>query len=122
TYLADHVNDRLRQYAEPPFSVTVNKGRVDDRLFVVVGVPPFAEFPILCRRDAGPGSALREGAIYTRSVHTPETTEVRALAEMREILQRAIRIGIGRMREQYPSLFDSPGATERFDTERGAFQ
>lgn len=120
TFVPDDINDQLRRYADPPFSVEVVRGMVRDKHFVVLRIPPFREFPTICKRD---GNELREGAIYTRSIHKPETVEVRSQSEMREIVERAIDIGIRRMRGRFPELFENVESdNERFRRERGAFE
>ncbi len=120
TFVPDDINDQLRRYADPPFSVEVMRGTVQGPLFVVIRVPPFRELPTICKRD---GTEMREGAIYTRSIHKPETIEVRSQSEMREIVERAVDIGIRCMRGRFPELFEDNAADrERFRRERGAFE
>lgn len=120
TFVPDEINDQLRRFAEPPFPVEVLRGTMGGNLFVVIRVPPFEELPTVCKRN---GAELREGAIYTRSIHKPETIEVRSQTEMREIIERAVDIGIRRMRGRFPELFqDNAADRERFRRERGAFE
>jgi predicted HTH transcriptional regulator len=122
SYREDDINDQIRRYADPPFSVQLTKGPHAARLFVVLRVPPFGELPTICRRDAGPASELREGAIYTRSIHKPETVEVRSQNEMREIVQRAVDLEIRSLIARFPALGDrSATVHEAFRRERGLF-
>jgi predicted HTH transcriptional regulator len=118
----DVINDQVRRFADPPFAVAMTKGLHADRLFVVLRVPPFAEIPTICRADDGPTSELRAGAIYTRSIHKPETTEVRSQNEMREIIQRAVDLGVRDLLTRFPELGSrSSRASEAFGRERGSF-
>lgn len=115
----DEVNDVINEYADPSMSVGLAKGSVDGRLYVIVQAPPFRELPTLCKRD-GPG--LRKGAIYTRSLHKPETAEVRDQTEMREIMDRATMLAVRKMRGLYPELFDRPeNVAEALRRELGGF-
>ncbi|MGH2584734.1 MAG: hypothetical protein ACRDJE_07445, partial [Dehalococcoidia bacterium] len=51
----------------------------------------FRESPVVCTAGSG---ALRQGAVYTRSYEKHETVEVQSLPEMREMLDRAIAVGV----------------------------
>ena len=109
SFWQDEVSDEINEYADPSMGVGLAKGSVDGSLYVVVQIPPFCELPTLCKRDGGAMSELRRGAIYTRSVHKPETAEVRDQTEMREIMDRATMLSVRKMRRQYPELFERPG-------------
>jgi predicted HTH transcriptional regulator len=123
SFIPDEVNDQIRLYADPPFAVSVYHGTMDSRLFLVIAIPPFADLPIICRRDGGTNSELREGAIYTRSIHKPETTEIRSVAEMRELLDRAVDVQVARLRRRLPGLLEPPADDrELFHRERGRFE
>lgn len=106
SFAPDDVNDVINEYADPSMSVSLARGTVDGSRFVVMRVPPFRELPTICKRDGGANSELRRGAIYTRPVGKPETSEVRDQTEMREIMDRATALGIEKMRRLYPSLRD----------------
>ena len=122
SYVQDTVNDFINEYADPSMSVSVHKGMVDGSRYVVIDVPPFRELPTLCKRDGGASSELRRGAIYTRSIHTPETAEVRDQTEMREIMDRATMLSVQKMQRLYPEIFERPESiSEILDRELGEF-
>ncbi len=95
TYQQDRVSDNVNEYAAPYVELTVytNVER-EGKFFVVIQVRPFDQLPVVCKKD-GPGG-LRRGALYTRGRRRHETIEVSHEAEMREIIERAIDIGMAR--------------------------
>ena len=121
SYVQDNVNDFVNEYADPSMSISVHKGMVDGSRYVVIAVPPFRELPTLCKRDGGTRE-LRRGAIYTRSIHKPETAEVRDQTEMREIMDRATMLAVRKMQRLYPEIFERPeSVSEILDRELGEF-
>jgi predicted HTH transcriptional regulator len=84
----DGVAARLAVYCDPPLSfdlapVTLATGAT----VVVIAVDQFAEVPHLCAKEYD--GVLRKGALYVRSRRMPETAEIAASLEMRELLDLA---------------------------------
>lgn len=122
SFRPDDMNDKINRYADPAFSVSVTKGALGGRRFVIVRVLPFAELPTICKRNGGSNNELRQGAIYTRSIHKPETVEVCTQAEMREIVERAVTIGVQKLRTRFPQLLATDDDIKvRFREERGGW-
>ena len=92
---ASYEQDRVQRYvngrADPFVELTVFHFRHDGKRFVIIEVLGFRELPVVCTRGSG---ALVQGAIYTRSRDMYETVVVQSQSEMREMLDRAIAVGV----------------------------
>lgn len=87
----DGLADSIAVYADPSVTFELQTIFLQNNKFVIIRVAEFEEVPVLCKRDCNTGNktVLREGACYVRSRRKPETTEVRALADMRDLLDLA---------------------------------
>jgi hypothetical protein len=84
--------DFLNRYADPPFGCGVHKFTIDDKKFVGIEVPEFAEVPVICKADANDGNGrqiLKCGATYIRTDRA--ASEVVSSADtMRDLMNRAL--------------------------------
>ncbi|MHB8576085.1 MAG: ATP-binding protein [Dehalococcoidia bacterium] len=122
-YQQDSVQQYINQRADPYVELAVRHVDYGGRRFIVIQVSGFAELPVVCTRN---GAEIREAAIYTRSFEKHESAEIRTQSEMRELLDRAIEVGVQQrlrpiieaMRE---TLTASPPASDiaRFEGQRG---
>ena len=93
----DDVAVEVNRFADPSIELTVTKGRIDGKLFVVVSIAAFRELPTICARDGGlPPERLFAGAVYVRPVGKPETRSIRSQEEMRELVERATDIAVAK--------------------------
>lgn len=97
SYQQDSVQQYFNRRADPYVVIAVRKPELDGKEFVVVQIEGFDELPVVCTAGSG---MLRQGAIYTRSRRMHETLEVQSQTEMRELLDRAIAVGVARRLEQ----------------------
>ena len=89
TFVPDTLRDRVAEYADPEvvFSVSAAKDR-DGLTFVIIDVSPFAEIPVLCKRD---GPDLHRGAMYFRTrAAKPQSARVSNSNDMRSIVEQSI--------------------------------
>jgi hypothetical protein len=89
------INNVLVNFTEPKHYCAVHKSNIEGRWVVLIEVPEFKNEPIICKKnhhsEKHPGKViLREGAIYVRN-EKPETVEVNAVEDMRDLLGRALR-------------------------------
>lgn len=91
TYKQDEVQQFVNQFADPYVELTVHHHHYDGKRFIIVEVQGFRDMPVVCTQGSAP---LRPGAVYTRSYEKHETAEVRSQLEMREMLDRAISVGV----------------------------
>jgi predicted HTH transcriptional regulator len=124
TYQQDRVQQYVNRRASPYVELVLHHFSLEGRRFVIIEVAAFRELPIVCR--AGSGS-LRQGATYTRSFEKHETVEIQSESEMREMLDRAIAVGIEKwLRPVFAAMRDAgviaslgPTDADRFRVERG---
>jgi hypothetical protein len=125
TYQQDAVQQFVNQRADPYVELTLRHIDVDEKRFVIIQIAGFRESPVICTR--GSGQDLRPAAVYTRSFTKHETIEVQGLAEMRELLDRAIEAGVERrlrpfmraFRETFGGLSPQDLDARRFEQQRG---
>ncbi len=126
TWQYDGVADALAEYADPSVSFDLEFKTHDGRTYVVIEVAEFEDIPVLCKKAYG--DVLRNGACYVRTRRKPETSEIPAQAEMRDLLDVAIDKGVQRFlsRAQTAGMISfivaAPGDRERFDQQLGDFQ
>lgn len=97
TWNQDHLSDAVRNHAEPPINFSVETSKIDGKNFVTIRIEEFAETPIICKKEYKSSSekpALRNGAIYVRSLSKAETTEVPTYADMQELINLAVDKGV----------------------------
>ncbi len=124
SYTQDVVQQYINQRADPYVTVTVRKPVLDEKTFVVIQVSGFDELPVVCTRGSG---SLRQGAVYTRSRTKHETVEVQSQTEMRELLDRAIAVGVQKQLRPFIDALSGiqeqgmlQSAEDRFRAEREA--
>jgi predicted HTH transcriptional regulator len=118
TFQQDRVQQFVNQHADPYVELTVDHLHHDAKRFVIIEVTGFRESPVICTSGSDP---LRPGAVYTRSFEKPETRVVQSHLEMRELLDRAIAVGIQQsLRPVFEALKEAGlgGGAIRSDEER----
>lgn len=101
----DVVQQFVNGCADPYVELTVHHFDHNSKRFVIIEVLGFRELPIVCTGGSDPLSqgdvytrqgsdSLRPGAVYTRSHRKWETVRVQSQLEMRELLDRAIAVGV----------------------------
>ncbi len=125
-YQQDQVQEYVNRRADPYVELTVRHVEWQSRRFIIIQVEGFDEMPVVCTSGS---EDLRQGAVYTRSRSRRETVAVQSQTEMREMLDRAIEVGVQkRLRPFLPFLeairvmgMVSPVPTdaERFEAQRG---
>jgi len=96
---SDNVLAFVNSFADPYVEIDIYKGEYQNKLFVVIEVKEFREYPVVCKKNWEYG--LYQGVIYTRARRMPETVPVPSQSEMREIINIAVEKGI---REFYRKL------------------
>lgn len=92
----DKVCDQLARYADPPLAIEVTVHTLSAGIRVaVLDVPGLGGMPHFCAKDQngqddGRKVIVRKGALYIRSIHKPETVELKRVAEMNELLNAAL--------------------------------
>jgi predicted HTH transcriptional regulator len=123
-YKQDDVQEYVNQRADPYVRLTLSHVEWQTKRFVVIQVRGFDELSVVCTRN---GEHIREGAVYTRPFTKHESVEVQSQSEMRELLDRAIAVGVtNRLRPVFEALRQSgtlgpamPSAGELFRRQRG---
>lgn len=133
TYDHDAIMAFANNYADPQVKILVQKFQHNSDWFVSIRVFGFDEIPVICQRtyQDGPDTVLREGRIYARLKRMPESSENLKPEDLREILQVAVRKGLGRQIETMrragllelvvPGETTAPADEARFREERGGF-
>jgi predicted HTH transcriptional regulator len=124
SYTQDKVQQYVNQRADPYVELSVNHVLHDGKRFVIIEVLEFREMPVVCTKGSKP---LRQGAIYTRSFEKVETVEVQSQTEMRDMLDRAIDIGVQkRLQTVFEALRSvgiigtvAAGSDDQFKIQRG---
>ena len=124
SYRQDDVQVYVNGRADPLVELAIRHVDWEGRRFVVTQINGFTELPVVCTKNAG---NLKEAAVYTRPYAKHETAEIRTQSEMREILDRAIEVGVRkRLQPMLESLRDTLGTwpyasdDARFDAQRGS--
>lgn len=125
TWTYDDTAASVNEYARPSVNFKLEHKLFKGHKLVIIQVQEFAEIPILCVKDYhGDKKALpilRRGACYVRSRHKPETSEIPAEEEMRELLELAVDKGlrkfVARAQKAGMSLGDSVPPTTPSDEE-----
>ncbi|MGI8549232.1 MAG: ATP-binding protein [Dehalococcoidia bacterium] len=92
SYEQDQVQQYINGRADPYVKLAVLHLQLENQRFVVIQVEGFDELPVVCTTPAS--GVLRQGAIYTRSYAKNATVEIQSQSEMRELLDRAIEVGV----------------------------
>jgi len=122
-YQQDDVQVYVNGRADPFVELAVRHVDWEGRRFVIIQISGFRELPVVCTRN---GTHLREAAIYTRPFAKHETAEIRTQSEMRELLDRAIAVGVEQRLQPIVAALRAvvavqPQSTdaERFEQQRG---
>lgn len=94
----DAVADQIARYADPSVNFQLDTKEYEGNKYVILEVAEFPDIPVLCKRAFD--GVLREGACYVRTRRKPETTEIPAQAEMRDLLDLAIEKGVRQFLER----------------------
>jgi len=132
TYREDLVKDEVAKFASPRVDIRMSVEHCGGGDYVWIRIDPFDALPVVCKRN-GPdlpgGAGLCAGRVYCRPASgRPRTESVQGEWEMRDILDRAVELEIGRRRARggtAPS--SSPAqpadlAIERFNHEADAVE
>jgi hypothetical protein len=89
TYVFDDMKDQLASYAEPAVQFTVYTPKdFKDRQYVVIKIHPFAEYPVLSKKDID--KELKSNTIYYRNSHKrPQSAPVANLTDLQDIIERS---------------------------------
>ena len=123
TWSSDAVADGIAVYADPSVSFELQTPAHAGRNYVTIEVREFEDIPVLCKRDFQ--NVLRNGACYVRTRRKPETSEIPAQAEMRDLLDLATGKGVRRFLARAEStgmisfIAAAPDDRERFDEQLG---
>ena len=123
TWSSDAVADGIAVYADPSVSFELQTPAHAGRNYVTIEVREFEDIPVLCKRDFP--DVLRNGACYVRTRRKPETSEIPAQAEMRDLLDLATDKGVQRFLARAEStgmisfIAAAPDDRERFDEQLG---
>ena len=123
TWTRDSIGDALAEYADPAVEFDLERKRLGNKDFVILRVREFEDVPILCKKDFA--ETLRKGACYVRTRRKPETTEIPAQAEMRELIELAttkrLRATLKMLRDAGVDLSPAapPGGDELFRRQLG---
>jgi len=122
SYKQDDISELVNSYADPYVELTVTKVPHEKSNFVIIQVNEFAELPIICKKNGPEG--LKRGSIYVRPRRKNETVIIPSQVEMRELLNRAIDIGIQSLQKRLAGfgINELPALEsdrEKFDTQMG---
>jgi hypothetical protein len=82
------LNRFVQNYADPPVNCHVHKVTLDDKLFVVLQVPPFPDTPHVCQKEFP--DVLAACAIYVRTDNN-ESAPLKRSADFRNVVERAVK-------------------------------
>ncbi|HYT05592.1 MAG TPA: ATP-binding protein [Gemmatimonadales bacterium] len=94
----DDVMSKVNAHASPSIDLTVHHVVVDGKECVAIEIREFADYPVICSNDLVVGGTVVvvKGRMYCRSRRTIETTEVRTVEDLRDILEIAVDKGLNR--------------------------
>ena len=121
----DEVMAKVNAHASPSIDLTVHHDSgIDEKQCVVIEVREFADYPVICSKEVvvQQKTVLYKGRVYCRSRRMTESTEVRTVEDMREIIELGVDKGLQRYLRQR-ALADQVGGTvdddEKFRRQRG---
>jgi hypothetical protein len=115
TFDTTRVNQFLQNYADPPINCKVVKVSVDEKTYVVVEVPGFADTPHICQKDY-PG-VLVTPALYVRTDNN-ESAQLKSSSDFRNLVEQSIRRRQDRLLESFRAILKG---TSSLDTGGEAF-
>jgi hypothetical protein len=87
TFDTTKVNQFINKYADPPINVSVEIVRHQNKSFIIIGVPKFADTPHICQKDF-PG-VLYEATVYVRTDNN-ESAPIKKSSDFRMLLESAL--------------------------------
>lgn len=123
TWKHDHLSDSVYAYSEPTVRFDTGHLTHASALLLVIEVHEFDDVPVLCKKSYA--DVLSEGGLYTRGRRKPETTLVRSVSDMRDLLDLAtekyLRRMLGTLKGAGIDLgkLVSPSDEERFSDQLG---
>lgn len=123
TWKHDHLADSVYAYSDPTISFDTGQVAHGGATVLVIEVHQFDDVPILCKKSYG--DVLSEGALYIRGRRKPETTLVRSVSDMRDLVdlstEKALRRLLSTLKAAGVDLsnFVSPSDEERFAEQLG---
>lgn len=109
SYDTTQVNNFINEHADPPINATLTKESVEGKWVVAIRIPPFPLTPHLCKKDA---SDLTKGTIYIRDANN-SCSPVKETHQLREILDRAVRLNSDYMLAQIRGIMAAPLTSQR---------
>lgn len=88
SFETSRINRFLQNYADPPINTLLKKIDHEDRTFVIIEVPRFADTPHICQKDYP--SVLNAPALYVRT-DTNESAPLKSSSDFRSIVEQAVR-------------------------------
>jgi len=85
TWNNNDLADKVAIFADPSVNFEMANIKKENRDFIVIIISEFEDTPIFCKKDFG--QKLRKGALYCRSRHKPETSEVATEEDMRDLIE-----------------------------------
>jgi predicted HTH transcriptional regulator len=118
TWNFDDVQSVLSNYADPFVDIDVALVTVGSLTQVVITVRPFAESPVLCKKDYSHSKTskriLQAGALYIRSRGKIETVPASTHTQVREVLDRAAEATARRLIAISRRIQPGPTDADRF--------
>lgn len=88
TFDTTRVNRFLQNYTDPPINTLLKKVTHENKMFVIIQVPRFADTPHICQKEFP--QVLITTALYVRTDNN-ETAPLRSSADFRSIVEQAVR-------------------------------
>jgi len=95
----DDVMAKVNAHAAPSIDLTVHHvPNIDDKQCVAIEIREFVDYPVLCSNDVvvRGNVIVAKGRVYCRSRRMIESTEVRSVEDMRDIIEIAVEKGLNR--------------------------
>lgn len=129
TYNKEDILEMANSFADPPrlqlnlkiFELPRNDHLSQIKSIVVIEVVEFDDIPIICKKEGKNSkniAILEKGRIYTRTLNKPESTPSFSSADMRDIIELAVKKSIMRYREFASYLDISQKIDQEIDSNR----
>ena len=121
SFSQDDVTPKVNAHANPHIDLTVEHRTIAGKRLVAIVVRPFADYPVICSTDLVENGrpVVVGGKIYCRSRRMPESSEVRSLDDLRDIVDLATAKGLERYfrLRTIETSSTGPNARAQFDAE-----
>lgn len=96
TFDIERMRDQIGRFADPFVQFSCEQVADEQGLqFIVIGIQPFTEIPVICARD---GHDVHQGRVYYRGrTRRPESAPVSNSNDMRELIEISISRRMARM-------------------------